>query len=72
MERIIVPSLVTYGAGDPQIPLEYARVQHDATLNSPDRELHVFTEREGGVDYVGGDNMLPAASFIADWVADRL
>lgn len=72
MERIIVPSLVTHGAGDRQIPLEYARVQHDATVNSPDRELHVFTEREGGVEHVGGDNMLPAASFIADWVADRL
>ena len=72
MEHIAVPSLVTHGAGDRQIPLEYAYAQHDASVNSPDRELHIFTEREGGVEHVGGDNMLPAASFISDWIADRL
>ncbi|GGF30500.1 alpha/beta hydrolase family protein [Subtercola lobariae] len=70
VEQITVPLLVTHGANDRQIPLEYAHQQFDAAINSPKRELHIFTEREGGVEHVGGDNILPAASFIPDWVAE--
>lgn len=72
VEQITVPFLVTHGSGDRQIPLEYAHQQFDSAVNSPDRTLHVFSEREGGVEHVGGDNMLPAASLISDWVAERL
>jgi len=68
---ITVPFLITHGANDRQIPLEYAHAQYDAAVNSPHRELHIFTDREGGVEHVGGDNMLPAASFIADWITEN-
>ena len=72
VEHISVPFLVTHGSGDRQIPLEYAHAQYEAAVNSPKRTLHVFSEREGGVEHVGGDNMLPAASFISDWVSENL
>jgi len=72
VENITVPSLTTHGSGDRQIPLEYAYAQYEGSTNSPDRELHIFTPEEGGIEHVGGDNMLPAASLISDWVADRL
>ncbi|MES2170495.1 MAG: alpha/beta fold hydrolase [Actinomycetota bacterium] len=72
VEEITVPFLVTHGSGDRQIPIEYAYAQYEAAVNSPDRELHIFTPREGGVEHVGGDNMLPGASLISDWVAERL
>lgn len=71
-ENITVPYLVTHGSGDRQIPIEYAHAQYETAVNSPDRELHIFTPHEGGVEHVGGDNMLPAASLISDWIADRL
>jgi dienelactone hydrolase len=72
VERITVPFLVTHGAGDRQIPSEYAHQQYDGAVNSPDRELRFFTAREGGVEHVGGDNMLTGASYISDWIARRL
>lgn len=70
--EITVPFLVTHGSGDRQIPIEYAYAQYEAAVGSPDRELHIFTPREGGVEHVGGDNMLPGASLISDWIAERL
>lgn len=72
VENITVPFLVTHGSGDRQIPLEYAYAQYEAAINSPNRELHIFTPREGGVEHVGGDNMLPGASLISDWIAENL
>jgi len=72
MERIRVPFLVTHGARDRQIPLEYAHQSHDQLVNSPARELKIFTEREGGVEHVGADNMSYARDYIADWFATTL
>ena len=72
VDKITVPFLVTHGSGDRQIPLEYAHAQYEGAVSSPDRKLVILTEREGGIEHVGGDNMLPAASIIADWVAERL
>jgi len=72
VEEITVPFLVTHGSGDRQIPIEYAHAQYEAAVNSPKRDLHIFTPREGGIEHVGGDNMLPAASLISDWVAENL
>lgn len=70
--EITVPFLVTHGSGDRQIPLEYAYAQYEEATKSPDRELKILTQREGGIEHVGGDNMLTAASIIADWVKARL
>jgi dienelactone hydrolase len=72
LDRIRVPFLVTHGARDRQIPLDYAHRSYDQLVNSPRRELKVFTEREGGVEHVGADNMSYARDYIADWFADTL
>jgi len=71
LANIRVPFLVTHGANDRQIPLEFAHQSYDEAVNSPDRELKVFTTREGGVEHVSADNMEPVRSYIADWIADR-
>lgn len=72
MDRIKVPFLVTHGAGDRQIALEYAQQAYEQLVNSPKRELKVFTEREGGVEHVGADNMAFGRDYIADWLAETL
>ena len=72
MEKITVPFLVTHGAKDRQISLDYAQQSYDQLVNSPRRELKVFTEREGGVEHVGADNMSFGCDYIADWFADTL
>jgi dienelactone hydrolase len=71
LERITVPFLITHGANDRQIPLEFARQSYDEAVNSPRRELKIFTEHEGGVEHVSADNMEPVRSYIVDWVAER-
>jgi dienelactone hydrolase len=72
MERIRVPFLVTHGAKDRQIALDYAHQSYDQLINAPIRELKIFTEREGGVEHVGADNMAYARDYIADWLAEQL
>lgn len=72
MEKIRVPFLVTHGEKDRQIPLKYAHRSYDQLVNSPKRELKLFTDREGGVEHVGADNMSFGCSFIADWIAETL
>jgi dienelactone hydrolase len=72
LERIKVPFLVTHGAHDRQIRLDYAHQTFDQLVNSPRRELKVFTEREGGVEHVGADNMSFGRDYIADWFAETL
>ncbi len=72
LDRMTIPYLITHGANDRQIPIEYAHQSHDQAFNSPDLELKFFTEREGGVEHVSADNMEPSCSYICDWVAARL
>lgn len=72
MERIRVPFLVTHGAKDRQISVDYAHQSYDQLTSSPQRELKIFTEREGGVEHVGADNMSFGRDYIADWFAERL
>jgi dipeptidyl aminopeptidase/acylaminoacyl peptidase len=72
LDRIRVPFLVTHGAHDRQIPVEYAQQTYDQLVNSPHKELKIFTEREGGVEHVGADNMSYARDYIADWFAETL
>jgi dipeptidyl aminopeptidase/acylaminoacyl peptidase len=72
MDRIRVPFLVTHGEKDRQIGLEYAHQAYDQLVSSPRRELKIFTEREGGVEHVGADNMSYARDYIADWFAETL
>jgi dienelactone hydrolase len=72
MEKIKVPFLVTHGAHDRQINIDYAHQSYDQLVNSPKRELKIFTDREGGVEHVGADNMSFGTDFIADWFAETL
>ena len=45
VEQITVPFLIAHGANDRQIPLEYAHRSYEQAVNSPKRELRVFTPR---------------------------
>lgn len=72
LHHIRVPFLVTHGAHDRQIPLAYAQQTYDQLINSPQRELKIFTAREGGVEHVGADNMSFAREYLADWFAEHL
>jgi dienelactone hydrolase len=69
VEKIKVPFLVTHGERDRQIGLAYAHQTFDQLTASPKRELKIFTDREGGVEHVGVDNMSYGRDFIADWIA---
>jgi len=72
MERINAPFLITHGEKDRQIALDYAHQSFDQLVNSRRRELKIFTDREGGVEHVGADNMSFGRDFIADWFAETL
>lgn len=72
MDRIKVPFLVTHGANDRQIGVEYAHQAYEQLTASPQRELKIFTAREGGVEHVGADNMSYGRDYIADWFAETL
>jgi dienelactone hydrolase len=72
LDRIRVPFLVTHGQKDSQIPLHWAERTFEQLVNSPKRELKVFTEREGGVQHSSFDNSANAGAYIADWVAETL
>jgi dienelactone hydrolase len=72
LDRIRVPFLVTHGERDRQIALDYAQQTYDQLVNSPRRELKIFTAREGGVEHVGADNMSFGRDYIADWFAETL
>lgn len=72
LDRIKVPFLVTHGEKDRQIDLAYAHHSFEQLTASPDKELKIFTPREGGVEHVGADNMSYGRDYIADWFAEHL
>ncbi|MBU9223547.1 alpha/beta hydrolase family protein [Burkholderia multivorans] len=72
LDRIKVPFLVTHGSQDSQIPVAWAHRTYEQLVNSPKRELKIFTEREGGVQHSSFDNSINAGHFIADWIAETL
>lgn len=72
LDRIKVPFLVTHGEKDSQIPVHWARRTYEQLVNSPKRELKIFTDREGGVQHSSFDNSANAGAYVADWVAETL
>ncbi|MFG1643493.1 alpha/beta hydrolase family protein [Amycolatopsis sp. NPDC049252] len=70
VEKITVPFLIAHGEKDRQIPLEYAHRSYDQAVNSPRRELRVFTPEEGATEHIGLDHLPHVSTYIADWVAD--
>ena len=57
VEQITVPFLIAHGANDRQIPLEYAHRSYEQAVNSPKRELRVFTPEEGATEHIGLDHL---------------
>ena len=72
VERIRVPFLVTHGEKDSQIPLKWAHRTYEQLTGSPQRELKIFTDREGGSQHASFDNSINAGHYIVDWVAETL
>jgi len=70
VEQITVPFLIVHGENDRQIPLEYAHRSFEQAVNSPKRELRVFTPDEGATEHIGLDHLPHVRNHIADWVAD--
>jgi dienelactone hydrolase len=70
VERISVPFLIAHGGDDRQIPVAYAHRSYDQAVNSPKRELRVFTAAEGGTEHIGLDHLPHVSTFIADWVSE--
>jgi pimeloyl-ACP methyl ester carboxylesterase len=70
VEQITVPFLIAHGANDRQIPVDYAHRSYEQAVNSPKRELRVFTPEEGATEHIGLDHLPHVSTFIADWVAD--
>ena len=71
VEQITVPFLITHGQNDRQIPVEYAHQSYDQAVNSPNRELRIFTPEEGATEHVGLDHLPHVGAFTADWIEDR-
>ena len=72
LDKIKVPFLVTHGENDRQIPLKYAYETYEQLINSPKKDLVIFTAKEGGVEHSSLDNPLNAGATIADWLAEQL
>ncbi|MCZ2839523.1 alpha/beta hydrolase family protein [Modestobacter sp. VKM Ac-2985] len=70
VEQITVPFLVAHGADDRQIPVAMAHRSYEQAVNSPKRELRVFTAEEGATEHIGLDHLSHVSTYIADWVAD--
>lgn len=70
VEKIQVPFLITHGVNDRQISVDYARQSYVQAVNSPQRELRLFDEPEGGTEHISIDNMPYVAGYIADWIAE--
>ncbi|WP_433831717.1 alpha/beta hydrolase family protein [Actinoplanes sp. CA-015351] len=68
VEQITVPFLIAHGENDRQIPVQYAYRSYQQAVNSPKRELRIFTKEEGGAEHIGLDHFAHVQSFIADWV----
>ena len=70
LDRIRVPFLVTHGANDRQIPLADAEATYAGLVNSPKRELQVYSETGTGIEHCHADNFANARDFMADWAAE--
>jgi len=71
-DKITCPLLVIQGENDRQIPLAHAEKTIDAAVNSPQKELKVFTQIEGGVEHCQCDNRTLGVDYMTDWIAEIL
>lgn len=72
LDRIRVPILVSHGEQDRQVPVEAAYSTYEDCVNSPRRELRIYSAEEGGEQHCSIGNMSLATDYMADWTADVL
>ncbi|MFT4082587.1 MAG: prolyl oligopeptidase family serine peptidase [Nocardioides sp.] len=72
VEKITCPFLITHGENDRQISVDYARQSYDQAINSPRRELRIFTPAEGATEHIGLDHLPHVGAYTADWIEDTL
>jgi dienelactone hydrolase len=70
VEQITCPFLITHGENDRQINVAYAHRSYEQAVNSPKRDLRVFTPEEGATEHVGLDHLPHVGAFTADWIED--
>lgn len=70
LDRIRVPTYITHGADDRQIPASDAKRTYEECVNAPKRELRIFSAEEGGEQHCSIGNMSLATNAMADWIAD--
>ncbi len=63
--------LLVHGESDAQITREDAQALFDE-VGSKDKTFKIFTREEGGSQHCQRDNETMGASYIGDWLADRL
>jgi len=71
-DKITCPFLVMHGENDRQTPLWHGEKLFAAAVNSPNRELKVFTLSEGGAEHCQVDNQTMAVDYMTDWIAKTL
>lgn len=70
VDQIPCPFLITHGENDRQINVKYAHQSYDQAVNSPKRELRIFTPDEGATEHIGLDHLPHVGAFTADWIED--
>ena len=71
-DKITCPLLVIHGENDVIVPLRQAEKTISAAVQSPLKELKVFTREEGGDQHCQVDDVSLAVEYAADWVAGIL
>ena len=56
LTNIYCPFLVMHGENDRQMPLRMAKKTIEGAINSPQADLKIFREEEGGVEHCQVDN----------------
>jgi dienelactone hydrolase len=72
VDKITCPLLVIHGENDRQVPVSDALKTYRLAVNSPKRELKVFTLAEGGAEHCQIDNVANYQDVMANWTAEAL
>lgn len=71
VRQIRCPTLVTHGKRDHMVPAASALRLYDE-LSVMDKQLHIFTEEEGGATHASVDAYSYVVPYQVDWMLDRL
>lgn len=68
--RLRCPLFVTHGAGDRQIPVEYARQTYEQAANAASREIFIAGADTYEIEHCGADNGTFLRDMLADWMSE--